>query len=56
MRSASSAAWPPAPSVPVCGMLMPIFTGADCARAMCGRLVAAARGAGLQYLASGTFV
>src|SRR5262245_19246076 len=31
MRSASSAAWPPAPSEPVCGMLMPILTGGCCA-------------------------
>src|SRR5688572_27744841 len=32
MRSATSAAWPPAPSEPVCGMLMPILTAPCCAR------------------------
>src|SRR5262245_51931746 len=31
MRSASSAACPPAPSEPVCGMLIPILTGGCCA-------------------------
>src|SRR5688572_14929128 len=30
MRSASSAAWPPAPSEPVCGMLMPTLIGPLC--------------------------
>src|SRR5688572_32938758 len=33
MRSASSAAWPPAPSEPVCGMLMPTLIGPDWASA-----------------------
>src|SRR5437762_2036087 len=33
ISSASSAAFPPAPSEPVCGMLMPILTGAGCASA-----------------------
>src|SRR5688572_15359076 len=40
MRSATSAAWPPAPSVPVCGMLMPIFTVCCCARTRRGMAAA----------------